>query len=543
MAVGPDFKIPIAYEFIYGLQSIDRARIILESIRQIEEIGAKVVTLTADGNNVNIAAANTLGVNWTEHKTFFYSPTYPDQKIYFMLDPPHMIKLVRKYFSKGKIYHKGRLIDWNLLRLLNERQSSENFNLSKLTRLHIEWFQKPMNVKLAVQTLSKTNACLLTQLKEDGFEEFQHADPTAEFLLKFNDAFDILNFSEKTESNNEYKQPICLESAETIFTFAQQFKQYIEELEIEKVTKKSKKRIPILQSREKTGFMGFYNNFISLHGIYKDFVENGPLEKFYAFQLSQDHLETLFSLIRLRQGRNDNPNTVEFRSAFRTLLVCHPIITSVGHNTITNATGILTVSSRRPKELQPQLGSAFQEFEIEGDYAALLEEELDEMDPYDHHMVAYVAQFIEEKLIGKKTRKCNQCINFMLASNDKIHDDLLAMKATNAQPMQSTVNIVIVANAIMKLISEQSPQGNDYDAIWETINSNLDIRDLYIDENFEQHQHELVQPRGHKEEFVIQIIKTYMTLKAQKIGKKITEEERGELFRNRRNQALHNSGQ
>lgn len=103
------------------------------------------------------------------------------------------------------------------------------------------------------------------------------------------------------------------------------------------------------------GFFGFLMNAISLNGIYKDFVLNGPLKVFYTMQFSQDHLETWFSLVRNSVGRNDNPNAIEFQSAFRKLLVCHPITTSMDQNCITDATKILTVSSRKPRSQPVQL--------------------------------------------------------------------------------------------------------------------------------------------------------------------------------------------
>lgn len=234
MIVGPDFKVPIAYDFINGLEAIDRARVTLEVIRRVEETGAVVISLTGDGHPLNIAIANILGAKCKEHKPYFQSPTHPEQKIHFILDPPHMLKLIRKHFSNEKLYYKGKLVDWNLLQLLQDRQSKENFSLCKLTKKHIDWFQQPMNVKIAAETISKTNAILLRQLKEDGFAEFQHSETTVEFLVNFNDAFDIQNFGDKNQANDMYKQPVCIESAETIFTFAERFKQYVEQLEIEK---------------------------------------------------------------------------------------------------------------------------------------------------------------------------------------------------------------------------------------------------------------------------------------------------------------------
>lgn len=371
MAVGPDFKVPIAYHFINGLEAVDRARITLEAIRRIEEAGAIVMSLTGDGHIVNIRTADLLGTNHNEHQPYFYSPSHPDQKIYFVLDPPHILKLVRKNFSKRKLYHNDKLIDWNLLIMLVDRQVTENFNLcNKLTRIHIDWYQKPMNVSLAAETISKNVADTLHQLNRDGYEEFKYSAAT----------------TEKNQTNTQYKQPVSNESAEIIFAFAEKFKQYIEDLQIEVITKTKTYRKPVLESREERGFTGFYSNFTSLRGIYDDFDKNGYLTTFFPFQFSQDHLESFFSLIRNSQARNDNPSTIEFRSAFRKLLVCHPLVTSVDHNVITNATGILTISSRNSKPSKQLISAdSTQECELDViDFSGLLQEEYNDMDPYDH---------------------------------------------------------------------------------------------------------------------------------------------------------------
>lgn len=416
-----------------------------------------------------------------------------------------------------------------------------------MTKHHIDWHERPMNVKLAAQTISRSVANILKQLCKDGYEEFKHSAVTSELLLQFNDVFDIQNYADKGETNNEYKQHINNQTAEKIFKFAETFKNYVDEIEVEIETKKGLHRKPVLQSESARGFFGFYNNFISLEGIYTDFVKNGPLEFFEPFQFSQDHLETFFSLIRNSQGRNDNPSTVEFSSAFKKLLICHPIITSVGHNVITNATGILTTSSRIQKRPLPAASAQSQAYELEVDYATLIKEENDNMEPFEEHITAYVALCTEEKIIYKMNHsnkyKCSDCINLLHAPGEKISDQLLAMKTGESQPCASTVKIIVFSNAILKLISAERTQGNDFNAIWKTIYNLIDFDDLYGDEDFSQHHNELSSQWSHKENFVINIIKIYLTLKSVTIGNKVTDEERGELIRHRRKRAVLNSGQ
>lgn len=295
LIVGTNFKIPMAYYLLNGLDAIDRAALTLEVTKRIEETGVNVISLTADGLVSNLVVAEILGANFHENKPYFSSPTHSEQKIYIIFDPPHMLKLVRNHFSSDMIYHKNRLLDWNVLKVLAEKQSSENFNLfNKLTQRHIDWYQKPMNVRLAAETISKSVADTLHQMSNDQYTQFQDCTATIEFLRIFNSAFDILNVAEKNNSDDKYKQPIREATAETIFAFGDKLQQYINELTVQTKTKS----IPILNSRSKMGFFGFYHNFTSLKGIYEDFVKNGSLDVFYSFQFSQDHLETFFSLIR-----------------------------------------------------------------------------------------------------------------------------------------------------------------------------------------------------------------------------------------------------
>lgn len=102
-----------------------------------------------------------------------------------------------------------------------------------------------------------------------------------------------MNFGNK-KRDDKYKQPLCSDTANRIFEFSENFKQYLSQLEYRTPTTKT----PVLQSTAYVGFFGFYFNFVSLRGIYEDFVLNGSIDEFHTFQFSQDHLEAFFSLIR-----------------------------------------------------------------------------------------------------------------------------------------------------------------------------------------------------------------------------------------------------
>lgn len=263
----------------------------------------------------------------------------------------------------------------------------------------------------------------------------------------------------------------------------------------------------------------------------------------------------IFHLPRNGLGRNDNPNACELLGIFRKLLVCHPLLTSVDHNVITNATKILTVSSRSQKKpiarkSQQEVQSSQPEFELELCYEFIMLEEIEMMDPYESHMCAYVARIVEEKFIRNTNLhkyKCKKCADFLTNSNDKINDELLALKTIesgeNNQPSASTFKIIIFANAVMKRVYTENEEGTDFERVREMIIDNLDIDDVYLDGDFDHDEPGESEPVHHKIEFISSLIKTYMTMKSQKIGKKLSDHERGELLRFRKKRAHIEKGQ
>lgn len=87
-----------------GIASVDRANFTREV--SVEETGIKIICFTTDGLIANVTVAEILGASFNEKKTYFHSPTYPEQHIYIIFDPPHMLKLIRKHFSNGKLIER-----------------------------------------------------------------------------------------------------------------------------------------------------------------------------------------------------------------------------------------------------------------------------------------------------------------------------------------------------------------------------------------------------------------------------------------------------
>ncbi|KAG8175617.1 hypothetical protein JTE90_019429 [Oedothorax gibbosus] len=101
-----NWKVPVAYFLINGLNAIERANLISEALTHIHETGVDIVSLTFDGTSTNISSVNELGANISVDNLKHYFP-HPVTKepVYVILDACHMLKLVRNCLaSKGSLF-------------------------------------------------------------------------------------------------------------------------------------------------------------------------------------------------------------------------------------------------------------------------------------------------------------------------------------------------------------------------------------------------------------------------------------------------------
>lgn len=300
--IGTEFKMPIGYFLIKGLCAEERAAILNEALYKLNSIGVLVAAITSDGYIVNLSTANILGADFEAEKPYFVNPFNKKYIIYIILDPPHMLKLARNCLAnKGTIFdgtdHK---ILWKFLTNLVSLQISENVNFgNKLSKTHVEYESKKMNVRIAAETLSNSVATSIEYLNtvlEN--ENFRGSEATVQYFRVFNNLFDIMN-TKRDHCGGEYKQPISevtIDSFRDYFEFA---KNYIKGL---KLIENGKKK-PILKSKSFTPYCGYYHNMASFLGIYNDYLKPVGISEFYTFDVSQDHLESFFGCIRRMGGK------------------------------------------------------------------------------------------------------------------------------------------------------------------------------------------------------------------------------------------------
>ena len=95
----------------------------------------------------------------------------------------------------------------------------------------------------------------------------------------------------------------------------------------------------------KTGFIGIVWCMRSFSRMHAQLVipEDGPLKYLLGYKFSQDHLELFFSAIRARGGFNDNPTALQFKAAYKRLLLRADIKMDSGNTIPLDDTFVLSV--------------------------------------------------------------------------------------------------------------------------------------------------------------------------------------------------------
>lgn len=300
MAIGinDNFKLPIAYHFVQSLTGDEKAELTRSVTDSLGRIGVTVVNITFDGCQSNKRMCTLLGANLKldspNFRTFFLN--YNDHPIYIMFDVPHMEKLVRNTLSDaGKLYDAdGNTINWAHFDKLVELTEKDGFYLThKMNRAHIDWKSKKMNVKLAVQTFSRSTVDSMVYLRDQKHPNFIKADGTIKFGEIFNDLFDIFNTKlGAIGEKNIFKEPLSNKNKEEVFVFLHHAIKYISGLKIKTETGAVKN---ILNSNVNTGFKGFIIDIHSLKGVYEKYIDrNEVIDYIPTYSMNQDHVEIFF---------------------------------------------------------------------------------------------------------------------------------------------------------------------------------------------------------------------------------------------------------
>ena len=213
----------------------------------------------------------------------------------------------------------------------------------KLTDDHISlpMFTK-MRVNLAAQVLSHTVAAGISTLHRLKYIS-EEAKTTATFIETMDQLFNAFNSSGLT---SRQKFGHALTNTSGHFEFLKDTLEYFNNLELP-----NKRSLPCIN--------GWKISISSLLGLWTDLSQKLDFKFLLTNRLNQDCVENLFSIIRGKGGKRDNPDAREFRSSYRQVLFDQLLIPSEGSNCQVDSDDILlsltniTASSTEPPRAAP----------------------------------------------------------------------------------------------------------------------------------------------------------------------------------------------
>jgi len=147
------------------------------------------------------------------------------------------------------------------------------------------------------------------------------------------------------------------------------------------------------------------------------------------YKLSQDPLETFFSSIRMSIGCGNNPTTVQFKSAFESLL-CNSLNRKDDGNCMFDSTISLPDMSRVQCDLN---------IEIPHDYVP-------SSNNFVNNVLIYISGFLMKKLIDTET--CTYCYTYLTECKERVSCELIKFKQLGGlqYPIFDVVSLVEITN-------------------------------------------------------------------------------------------------
>lgn len=577
---------PLGYYFINELVAADRKHLLENVIAIATRCGIKITNLTFDGHSANVPACELLGAklnvnvkgNNRQFKPFIINPIN-DEKIYIILDPSHMEKLVRNRLASCEVSFdsNGNKIEWRYILQLYEFSNKNDFHAHKLTKKHIEWKQNAMNVRLAAETFSESVAGCIEFLMKQKFPGFEGAQATIDFIRRMDRLFNVFN-STQSNDKNIYKRPLSPENKRIIFDFIQDTTEFFRSLRVEEVfykklpkggrNKKSKRVIskkevlPILHTKHKTAFRGFIIAMASLKAMYEEYVEKEQfIMSISTYYLLQDVLEMLFGRIRQCGGYNNNPNVYQFKGAFRKILCNMKMELSTRSNCRMFDinlpddlffSNIYFVSSKRARITMDEETYKNQKDSVLENVGAVYSLDLELIGASDsvnamtsnHHMFDITSQFmllysaskIEKKIMECKSFHCHRC-RLVFEENEKVDTANTSSLYSGYSPCKSTTEICKTAEQFFKLYDghETTPR-YDFKVLYCLIFRCMNLDALYPDSKFECNY-------SHKYQFIKCVVGQYLTMRATHIAKQVTLQRQDKIIRQQYNRLVNFKGQ
>lgn len=423
------FKCPIAYFLVNKLSADLMSEIVRVCLLKLFSVGVLVRSVTCDGAAVNIQTLKNLGCSLNpDNFTPYFKHPANDSNVHAILDACHMLKLVRNTLAEKKIINcEMGDVKWDLILKLNYLQESESLKFANsLSGSHINFYNKKMNVSLAAQTLSSSVADAIEFLESSQHPDFQDTSATVEFIRIIDKLFDVCN--SRNVHGKGFKQPLRAENVNYWKEFLCHAENFLRTLKIDGVC--------ALVHPRKTFVLGFLMCIHGVRSLSQEFLfrVTEPLKYFLTYKLSQDHIELFFSCIRSRFGWNNNPTTLQFQSALRTMLLKN----SVTASDKSNVDDIEKVSSFSVCEFmchKKQTDDFSCDDEDISYFQALDSEVLSE---YQDNIIYYISGYVVKKIL--QVLRCAECKE-LITVRYMCSDDHTYCKTPVSNPAAFTIKV------------------------------------------------------------------------------------------------------
>jgi len=300
-----NWKQPLSYHFISG--SCDAKivkKLLFEILDKVQELGIQIVAVISDQGSNFLKLHSLLSI--TNDKPYIL---HNDCKIFFLFDPPHLLKSLRNNFLKYSVIWDENKTSWKHIENFYNIDSRQQYRLArKLTMTHIHPQRlSRMKVKFAAQIFSASVAAGIAvhcQHKSLPAE----ALATAELCSRMNSLFDAMN-SSHLKTPNQWQRAISEESGHIEFLHLN-----IQWLTSLKIFDSVKNKFVTNNVKCIQGWIKTINCVIQLFPYLR---EKFDLKFLMTRRLNQDCLENFFGVIRTKGGCSDNPTAVQFVNHFK----------------------------------------------------------------------------------------------------------------------------------------------------------------------------------------------------------------------------------
>ncbi|KAK3916402.1 Transposable element P transposase [Frankliniella fusca] len=313
-----------------------------------------VLSLTFDGAPTNIKFIQMHG-KYNEHDAFLYATNNlaaeEKRPIYFIVDPPHLLKTCRNCLANSfchkkcrKLWKNGEEMSWEVFVQIYEFSKTMKFCDTKPTKAHIKLTSfSCMKVIYAVQIFSASVANFLEKYKtHETFQKYQ-INELVKFIRLMNRFFDCMNAKVSNKGSSKKKSsdtlPYSNVNDERFHFLTGEFLQYFDDWEedVKKrlgFTKKEKQRMNLSHQ-----FLHAIR--ITVHSFVSAirFMINIGATEVNGQDFNQDLLEQYFSTMRAAGGANNNPGE-------RQVHLTRAKIHAIGQQGVTTTKGNTLVQKR-----------------------------------------------------------------------------------------------------------------------------------------------------------------------------------------------------